>query len=305
MIRRFSLLFTFVSLLFFALLIFFLCLESFPVWKKEGLQFLFGSNWYYRSESFALLPMIYGTFWVSLIALGIAAPIGIGSALFIGEYSGGRARMFLKMLVELLAGIPSVVYGLLGVLVLRTWVSQTFTLQSGDTLLTAGILLAIMILPTIASLGEDAIQGVPRRLREAARAMGLSKVQTIFFAVLPNARVGLLSSCLLALGRALGETIAVFLVVGRADNRLPGTLFSLEPLKEAGQTLTSKLGGSEVNLAYGDPLHWGAICGAALILLLGASTIYLIGEWLIYKRKEVKQGRTNGSPTNNNCIKAT
>ena len=221
-----------------------------------------------------------------VIALGLAAPIGIGTALFIGEYTRGGVRMFLKMLVELLAGVPSVVYGLLGVLILRTWMSHNFPIQGGDSLLTAGVLLAIMILPTIASLSEDALQGVPRRYREASRAMGLSKVQTLLHAVLPHAKVGLLSSCLLAVGRALGETIAVFLVVGRADNRLPHVPFSLQPIAEVGQTLTSKLGGSEVNLAYGDPLHWGAICGAALILLLGALLLYITGELLIYRKKE-------------------
>ncbi len=288
MIRKASYFFSSLSLLFFAGIVLFLFLESLPVWKKEGLHFFSGKTWYYRNESFGLLPMVFGTLAVSLIALGLAVPMGLGTAIYISEYSGGKAQLFLKILVELLAGVPSVVYGLLGVLILRTWVSHTFSLQSGDTLFTAGILLAVMILPTIVSLSHDALQGVPKRFRQASRAMGLSHVQTILHTLLPSARVGLISSFLLALGRALGETIAVFLVVGRADNRLPDSLFSLRPLVEAGQTLTSKLGGSEVNLAYGDPLHWGALCGAALILLLMALAVYSIGELLIFKHEHDK-----------------
>jgi len=285
MIRKLSVLFSLISFSFIAILLFFLFFESLPAWKEKGLTFLLGKTWYYRNESFGLLSMIYGTIWVSLIALGLAAPIGFGTAIFISEYSGGKTRMLLKMLVELLAGIPSVVYGLLGVLILRSWIQSSFSIQSGDTLLTAGILLAIMILPTITSLSEDAIQGVPRRFREASRSMGMTQVQTIFYAVLPSAKTGLISSCLLGLGRALGETIAVFLVIGRADSRLPESWSSLQPLTEAGQTLTSKLGGSEVHLAFGEPLHWSALCGAGLVLLLAVSIVYLVGEWLICRRE--------------------
>ncbi len=286
MIRKASFFFSFLCLIFFSAIVIFLFTESLPIWKSEGASFFSRKLWYYRNESFGLLAMVFGTVWVSILALGIAAPIGLGTAIYISEYSGGKARLFLKVLVELLAGVPSVVYGLLGVLVLRGWIRQTFSLQSGDTLLTAGILLAIMILPTLVSLSEDALQGVPRRYREASRAMGLTKVQAIIYTLLPSAKTGLISSGLLALGRALGETIAVFLVIGRADNRLPKTLFSLKPLVEAGQTLTSKLGGSEVNLAYGDPLHWGAICGAALVLLSMALVAYIIGELLIFQAPE-------------------
>lgn len=284
MIRKVSFLFSLLSFSFIALLAFFLICESVPAWKENGLHFLFGKTWYYRNESFGLLSMIYGTAWAAFIALALAAPVGIGTAIFISEYTGGKTRMVLKMLVELLAGIPSVVYGLLGVLILRSWIQSSFSIQSGDTLLTAGILLAVMVLPTITSLSEDAIQGVPRRFREASRSMGMSRVQTILHAVLPSAKTGLISSCLLGLGRALGETIAVFLVVGRADNRLPEQWTSLKPLTEAGQTLTSKLGGSEVNLSFGEPLHWSALCGAGLVLLLAVSIVYLIGEWLIFRR---------------------
>jgi phosphate transport system permease protein len=124
-----------------------------------------------------------------------------------------------------------------------------------------------MILPTVMTLADDALRAVPRIQRVAARGMGLSRSETILSVALPQARSGLTAAVLLALGRALGETIAVFLVVGRQDNQWPERLISLEPLMQAGQTLTSKLGGSETNIAYGDPVHWGAMVGLGLVLL--------------------------------------
>jgi phosphate transport system permease protein len=206
----------------------------------------------------------------------------LGAAVFTAEYLPRTARPLGQDLIELLAGIPSVVYGLLGILLLRNWIYdlfERFDLLSGDTLLTAGVLLAVMILPTIVTLSDDALRAVPAAQRRAARALGLTHSEAIVHAALPQARRGLAAALLLALGRAFGETIAVFLVVGRQDNNLPDRLFSLRPLLESGQTLTSKLGGSEVNIAYGDPLHWGAIIGLGLILLVLTGTLTVMGTY--------------------------
>jgi phosphate transport system permease protein len=185
-----------------------------------------------------------------------------------------------KVLIELLAGVPSVVYGLLGILLLRDWIYhlfEKFEPLSGDTLLTAGVLLAVMILPTIVTLSDDALRGVPAAQRRAARGLGLTHAETILSVAIPQAKRGLGAALLLALGRALGETIAVFLVVGRQDNNLPEHLFSLRAWLGAGQTITSKLGGSETNIAYGDPVHWGAMVGLALLLLMMSGTVTLVG----------------------------
>jgi phosphate transport system permease protein len=186
------------------------------------------------------------------------------------------------MLIELLAGVPSVVYGLLGILLLRDWIYEAFVRfdpLSGDTLLTAGVLLAVMVLPTIVTLGDDALRAVPAAQRRTARALGMTRAETILYVTLPQARRGLGAALLLGIGRALGETIAVFLVVGRQDNNLPERWLSLHPLLESGQTLTSKLGSSETNIGYGDPLHWAAIVGLGLILLLltGGLTLLATG----------------------------
>jgi len=250
----------------------YLGVASWPVLRGEGLSFLTGNDWAFRKERFGAAAMLYGTAVVSGIALLLAAPVGIGTALFASEVCPPRLRLAVKLLVELLAGIPSVVYGLLGVVFLRTVMSDLFErlrwdAPSGDTLLTAGVLLAVMVLPTVATLSDDALQSVPSSVRDAARGLGLTRAEAVHGVVLPAAAPGLLSALLLALGRALGETIAVFLVVGRAENRLPDSLFSLAPLVDAGQTLTSKLGGAEPTIALGDPLHTAAILGLGLLLL--------------------------------------
>jgi phosphate transport system permease protein len=179
-------------------------------------------------------------------------------------------------------GSASMIYGTL-VLWLREWVYQIlepFAPLSGDSLLTAGILLAVMILPTVMTLAEDALRGVPASQRAAARALGLTATETSLHVSLPQAAPGIVAAILLSLGRAFGEMIAVFLVVGRQDNQWPASLLSLRPWLEAGQTLSSKLGGAETNIAFGDPVHWGAMVGLALILLFLVTSLTLLGARL-------------------------
>lgn len=262
--------------------------QSIPVWRAEGLGYLTGKQWFYRQEIFGMLPMIYGSLMVAAIALGLAAPIGLGAAVGLSEYLPRSLRLAAKSAIELLAGIPSVVYGLLGILFLRNWLYeglQRFEPLSGDMLLTAGVLLAVMILPTIVTLGDDALRAVPFAQRQAARGLGLTRAETLLHVALPQAKGGLMAAVLLGLGRALGETIAVFLVIGRQDNQWPERLFSLQPVIEAGQTLTTKLGGSEINIAYGVPLHWAAMVGLGLVLMLTVGVLTWIGARLSRERE--------------------
>jgi len=278
--RALSWFFSAVALAAVALLVGIFLWQSAPVWRHEGWNYLVGAKWYFRQHQFGALSMIYGTLAVSTVALLLAAPLGVGAAVFIAEYLPKRLRLGLKVLIELLAGVPSVVYGLLGILLLRDWIYDVFARfdpLSGDTLLTAGVLLAVMVLPTIVTLSDDALRSVPATQRRAARGLGLTRAETILSVSLPQARRGLGSALLLALGRAFGETIAVFLVVGRQDNNLPEHIFSMRPLLESGQMLTSKLGSSETNIAYGDPLHWAAIVGLGLILLVLTGGLTLLG----------------------------
>lgn len=257
--------------------------QSIPAWKHSGPSYVTGTTWFYRSAQFGALPMLYGTAVVAIIALVGAAPIALGAALFTSEYLLQKVRLGFKIVIELLAGIPSVVYGLLGILFLRHWIYELLTPfdpVSGDTLLTAGLLLAVMILPTIMTLADDALRGVPSAQRTAARGLGLTRTEAVLSITLPQARSGLLAAVLLGLGRALGETIAVFLVIGRQDNQWPDPEWSLRPVIEAGQTLTSKLGGGETNIAYGDPLHWGAVVGLGLMLMIVVGAVTWLGAWL-------------------------
>ena len=272
--------FSLLAALSFLFMVLLFLWQSVPVWHHEGLSYLFGKEWFYRGRHFGILPMIYGTGVVAGLALLLAAPIGIGTAIFTAEFLPPRARLTVKIAVELLSGIPSVVYGLLGILFLRDWVYQAFAPfdpLTGDTLLTAAILLAVMVLPTIMTLADDALRGVPSQHRLAARGLGLNPTEALLSVALPQAAPGIVSAVLLGFGRAIGETIAVFLVVGRQDNHWPSSLLSLSPLLEPGQTLTSKLGGSEINIAYGDPLHWAAMVGLGLVLMLITSGITLLG----------------------------
>lgn len=278
-----SWLFTALALVAFLGGLLMLALDSIPAWKDEGLGFVTGTRWFFRHDEFGAAPMIYGSLVVAFIAILLAAPIGIAAAVFGVEFLPPQWRLALKVTIELLAGIPSVVYGLLGVLLLRNWIYELLTpfeLLSGDTLLTAGVLLGVMILPTVMTLSDDALRGVSGNQRLAARGLGLNASETALFVSLPQAIPGLLAAVLLGIGRALGETIAVFLVVGRQDNQWPTSILSLKPWLESGQTLTSKLGGSETNIAYGQGLHWGAMTGLGLLLLGAVVAVTLMGLWL-------------------------
>jgi len=274
--RVFSWLCTFLVGLFLAGLVAVFGWQNLPMWRDVGPAYVTGTLWFYRQHTFGTLPMIYGSVVVSVVALVLAVPVGVGAAICTAEILPPRLRLAVKIAVELLAGIPSVVYGLLGILFLRDWVYRLLSPWdplSGDTLLTAGILVGVMILPTVLTLTDDALRGVPALQRQAARGLGLTCSETVCSVVLPQAWPGIVAAVLLALGRSLGEMIAVFLVVGRQDNQWPAHLLSPQPLMQSGQTLASKLGGSETNIAYGDPLHWAAILGLGMLLLFLVGTI--------------------------------
>lgn len=276
---------TLLTLVTVAGIVVFLAAGSIAVFRHEGWAFFSKNHWYYRKEAFQAAAMLYGTAVVSSIAIVLATPLALATAVVSSEMLSERPRLALKLLIELLAGVPSVIYGLLGVLFLRNWMSSLFVrlrwdADSGDTLLTAGVLLAIMILPTLMTLLDDAFRSVPARDRDAARGLGLTRAETLRSVIIPQSMPGIFSAVLLALGRAVGETIAVFLVVGRADNRLPQLGAIARSLVDAGQTVTSKLGGAETNIAVGDPLHASALLALALTLFVAVIGITLMASAL-------------------------
>ena len=207
--------------------------------------------------------MLYGTFAVALIAMLIAAPLGVLSAVAISEYLPRTLRIPVKAALELLAGIPSIIYGLIGIALLSPFLSDIFDLQSGRTIFAGGILLSVMILPTIVTLSEDAFHNIPYVYRETGAGLGCYRYEIIKDILLPIAKSDIIGAMLLALGRALGETMAVMLVIGSID-RIPSPVTNI---LSPGQTITSKLGREISESAFGSP-HFQALIFMALILLV-------------------------------------
>ena len=289
-----SYLFSLFVLLIFLGIVLFLLRDGSNILQQDKIKFLTGTEWFYQIKKFGILPMLYGSFMVSCIGILFSVPLAFGGAIFLTEYLQGSKRLIVKNIVELLSGIPSVVYGLLGVLYLGPMIYKglyflNLDVESGYTILTAGILVGIMILPTMLSLMDDALISVKKIERDNALTLGLTKFEMFFYTVFPKAFPGLIAAILLGIGRALGETIAIFLVIGRADNRLPEKWYSLQSIIESGQTLTSKLGGSEVFISYGNTEHWSAMMGLGLVLFVIVMLFILLGEICIFSMHKYKE----------------
>jgi len=249
-------------------------------------RLLTSSVWDAPSGQFGALSMIFGTGVVAVIALTLAAPLGWAAAVAVHELAPPRWRGFLRAGTELLAVVPSIVYGLIGIAFLRPFVAELADVPGGDSLLAAGLVLAVMVLPTIVAVSTDALAGVPAGVREAAAACGLKRSEVIRDAVIPPARRAMGAAALLGLARALGETIAVFLVVGRADGRMLDGVGDLwNRLVRPGQTLTTKLNGPESILAGTAGDHWAALCALGLLLLAAVVAFTVIGQ------REVRAGQ--------------
>lgn len=196
---------------------------------------------------FGVLPLLLGTLLVSFFAILFALPLGLGVAIYLSELAGKRARKIMKPTIELLAGIPSVVYGFFGLVVLVPLVQTTFNLPVGETALAGSVILAIMALPTIITIAEDAIRNVPQAMREASVALGASHWQTIYKVILPYSRSGISAAAVLGIGRAIGETMAVLMVTGNAAV-MPHSLF--ESVRTIPATIAAELGESPAGGAH-------------------------------------------------------
>lgn len=250
-------------------------------------ELLTSSVWDPARHRFGATAMLWGTAAVALIAVALAAPVGWAAAVAITDLAPRRWKGALRGGAELLAVVPSIVYGLIGIVFLRPFVARLAGVPGGDSLLAAGLVLAVMIVPTIVSVSIDALEAVPARAREAAAACGLTRTEVIRSAVLPSARRGLGAAALLGVARALGETIAVFLLVGRADGRFPSSVGdTVTRFVRPGQTLTTKLNGPESVQAGTSGDHWAALCGLGLVLLLVVGLLTVAGQ-----RREVRSTR--------------
>jgi phosphate transport system permease protein len=270
-------LFALSSLLFLFLIFIFILFEGLPLFHKIGLKnIILGFKWAPTKGSFGIFPMIISSFLVTFGALIIGAPMGLSCAIYLSEYSGKRLKMFLKPALELLAGIPSVVYGFLGVIYIVPMVRNYFG-GAGFSLLSTSIILGVMILPTIISISFDALMSVPRTYREGSFAMGATKWQTIFRVVVPSAKSGILASFILGMGRAIGETMAVIMVAGNAL-KIPTSI--LDPLR----TLTGNIA---LELAYASGDHRQGLFSTGVVLLLIIMILNYIANFGI-KRKVIK-----------------
>ena len=275
------------------LLVLVLILESWDALRVLGPSFLVSSEWDVSGKRFGALPFIYGTVVTSLLAMLFAVPLGVGAAACLAEIAPGWIRVWATFLIELLAAIPSVVYGFWGIFFLVPVLQPLFSAigagsAGGRGLFTAGVLLALMVLPYITALSYDAIRSVPNAQRQASLALGASRWQTIWGVVLPNARAGILGGCLLGLGRAIGETMAVAMVIGN-DPRI-GSIFGLG--YSIPSVLANQMPGENV-------IHRSALIGLGLVLFGISLCINLVARWILRgeKRRLGRKNQTTAPPT--------
>lgn len=246
-------------------------------------DFFGGEEWYPTSQPaplFGVVPLIMGTLWVSLAAILFALPFGLAVAIYMAELASPRMRGLLKPVIELLAGIPSVVYGFFGLVIIVPLIQDLFNLPVGETALAGSIILAIMALPTIITVAEDAIRTVPRATKEASLALGATHFQTIYKVVLPYSVSGIMAAVVLGIGRAIGETMAVLMVTGNSAI-IPNTL--LEPVRTIPATIAAELGE-----APNGGVHYEALFLLGCILFV-ITLIISIGVELIAAKRPKQQ----------------
>jgi phosphate ABC transporter permease protein PstC len=257
----------FSAILSLLLITFFIFQQGIPLIAKIGLGNFFSTNWSPTKGQFCILSMIIGSLMVTTGALIVGVPFGLACAIFLAEFSSKPVQNTLKPVLELLAGIPSVVYGFIGIVILVPFIRQNFG-GPGFSVLAASIILGIMILPTIVSISYDSLMSVPNTYREGSYAVGATKWQTVSMLLLPAARSGLVAGIILGMGRAIGETMAVIMIAGNAL-KIPGSIL------DSVRTLTSTIA-LELGYAAGD--HRAALfaCGAFLFLIIIVLNIFAI-----------------------------
>jgi len=265
----------------FVLLIFlFLLREGVPTFFEVPLDNLFGTRWYPTFGLFGTLPLILGSLLVTITAIVIALPLGVATAVFVREVAPHWAREILKPMIEVLAGIPSVVLGFFGMTLVAPLVRDALGAPTGLTAFTGALILAYMALPTIISVAEDALDAVPKSYRDAGLAMGATQWQTIWRVVVPAARSGILTAVMLGMGRAIGETMAVMMVTGNAA-RMPLSLDSFfRPIRTMTATIAAEMG----EVAQGST-HYHALFGIGIVLFVVTFIINLAAASTMFQKR--------------------
>ncbi len=263
-----------------ALIFLFLLREGVPFFIETPLSKWLNTRWYPTFDFFGMLPLVLGSILVTLLAIAMALPLGVATAVFVREMAPRWAREILKPLIEVLAGIPSVVLGFFGMTLVAPLVRQVLGTSTGLTAFTGALVLAYMALPTIISVAEDALDAVPKSYRDASLAMGATQWQTIWRVVVPAARSGILTAVMLGLGRAIGETMAVMMVTGNAA-RMPTTLDSIfRPVRTMTATIAAEMG----EVAQGST-HYAALFGIGIMLFILTFMINLAAASAIFQKR--------------------
>ncbi len=274
----------FASLVFLIGIILTLLKESLPFFSQYKLTAaLIGRSWYPTSSpaEFGMLPLIFASVLVTLGAMVVCVPIGVGSALFIHELTSQRIRAVLKPMIEILAGIPSIVYGFFGMLVVAPFLQNLLGIPTGLCAFTASLVLGIMAVPTVSSLAEDALSFVPGSFREASLAVGATRWQTLTRVVVPAAGSGISTAIILGMSRAVGETMTVLMVAGGAAI-IPHSIF--DPVRPMTSTIAAEMGEAVMG-----SLHYHALFAIGLILFLITLVFNIVAE-IVSRRFRLKLG---------------
>lgn len=274
----------FASIVFLAGITITLVTQGVPLFREVPLRgFLFGKAWYptYDPPEYGILPLIAASAFVTLGAMLVCVPLGIGSALYMNEIAGHRQKAFLKPLIEILASIPSVVYGFFGMVIVAPFIQKIFNLPTGLNAFTGSLMLGIMATPTVASMAEDALGFVPDSFREASLAVGANRWQTLVKVVVPSAGSGISTAVILGISRAIGETMTVLMVTG-GSAVIPRSFF--QPVRPMTSTIAAEMG----EAVFGS-LHYNALFAIGLVLFVSTLFFNILAEF-ISSRYRLKLG---------------
>lgn len=269
------------AIVFVAAIFFFILKEGLPALAEVKLSDLFAVRWYPIEDYFGLLPLVTGSLIITVGAMLIAFPFGIATAVFIAEIAPRWVREILKPLVELLAGLPSVVLGFLGILVLAPNLRRLLDLPTGLTALAGSILLGGIAVPTIVSIAEDALDAVPRSYREGAWALGATRWQTIWRVTLPAARSGVITAVMLGIGRAIGETMTVMMVTGNAPVLAVKLGSILSPVRTMTATIAAEMG----EVASGS-IHYHVLFFIGIVLFLISLAVNVAASSVVFRARK-------------------
>lgn len=268
------------SAVFFMLIIFyFLLSQGLPALTLVDLKTMFSVRWYPIEAYYGLLPLITGSLVVTIGATLIAVPFGIGTAIFLAEIAPRWLREILKPMIEILAGLPSVVLGFIGITILSSFLRELFGLPTGLSALTGSLLLGAIAIPTIVSVAEDALDAVPKEYRDGALALGGTRWQTIWTVILPAARSGVLTAIMLGVARAIGETMIVMMVTGNAPVMAKGLSVFWSPVRTMTATIAAEMG----EVASGST-HYHMLFFIGIVLFLISLIVNIIASSYVYRQ---------------------